>query len=620
MISTMSDNVASTPSESGPEPTWNRPRRTRRWVIAGVALVVIALLAGWLGLARLWRTSPPGVEPVIKVSLLDLLQVRSLRATARQAAAEEKHVEAVRAWGSAIANNMADPDLWRELLNHLGASPVLSNAVVIPFVTRLDWFCQLTETNVSDLDLAARVCEKYEAFEPLLALPQAATDADSVEFVALRLKGLFRVGRMYEFKPLFELHRDRLAAEPSFELYRLAYLAGWGEPKDRTTFQGQLAAAARASGQERLGRKLEVIVANQVGDADAAGRILRELEDAGEDSAVDHALYWLTLAGANGRPEALEAISEFRKTPASATELNLMAAACLELGLTNQCAQLLGQTARVFGRDRTPESANVWMSWASVTMLQRDWAGLRKIAETIRSLPGEPDWLQGYADFLEGYGAHYMAEGPLSENRLRRAASGAYPVGNLGVGAANGLSVLGHDDWADSILRPLEERFQFNPVFWRAAWSVALRQHADEDRLLETATRLHELEPDVPVTRFNYAAALLVRRERSAEALRILWDIRQTMSRHLYTELNFAMALLRNGRHEEAREILATVNAGALTDAESPSYHLCQLELHLATGDANRASSSFRAIDQGGLFPCQVRWLEETAKQLGIAE
>lgn len=616
----MLNNETQTPIEPAPEPAWSRPRRRTGWLIFGLAMVGLVVLAGWLTIAKLWRTSPAGAEPVIQVSVLDLFQARSLGATARQAAAGGKHAQAIQAWGSALGNNLADLGLWRELLSHLDQSPAQSNTVVNPFLGRLDWFCLLAETNVTDVTLAARVCEKHEAFERLLALPVPASPEDAVELTALRLKGLFRVGRMYEFIPLFERNQERLAKESSFELYRLAYLAGWGEPTDRQTWREQLSAAAEDSNQERLGRKLGIIVANQTGDPATAGRLLQELSDAGEASVLDHALLWLTLAGADRKPEALQAAAACRQGPQSATELDLVAAAWLELGLTNQCAQLLAQMAPVFGCNRTPESANVWMTWAAVTMQSRDWTGLRNIAEAIGTIPGNPGWLQGYADFLEGYGAHQMAEGPLAENRLRRAATADYPVGNLGVAAANGLSTLGHFDSAEAILRPLEERFQHNPVYWRAVWSVALRRHADEDRLIEAATRLHELEPSKPITRFNYAAALLVRRERPAEALKILWDLRQTSARHLYTELNYAMALIRNGRHEEAREILSPINAAALTDVESPSYHLCQLELHLAAGDTNRAAASFAAIDQGGFFPCQVRWLEETAKKLAVTE
>lgn len=584
--------------------------------------MVGVVASGWLTVAKVWRTSPRGIEPVVKVSVLDLLQARSLAGTARRAAAEGKHDESLQAWGGALGNNLADVRLWRELLEQLATDSPDSNHLhqAGPFLGQLNWFCSLTRTNTDDVVLAARVCEQHEAFEQLLVLPLPGSPEEIPSLTALRLKALFRVGRMYEFTPLFERNRERVEEQRGFDLYRLAYLAGWGELKDRAAWQEKLESDAAASGQERLARKLGIIVANQTGDAGTAARLVQELETAGEASIMDHALLWMTLIGADLKAAALADLAGSRLVPRNATDLNLIAGACTQLGLTNQCAQLLARTAPALGRNRTAESANVWMVWAALTIERRDWAGLRDIADAMRRVPGPHDWLDGYADFLEGYGAQQMAEGPLAENRLRRAAKADYPVGNLGVAAANGLSSLDHPDWAEAILRPLADRFRHNPVYWRAVWSVTLRQHQDQDRLMEAATRLYELEPNQRIARFNYAAALLVRRERPAEALRILFDLRQTMTPNLYNELNYSLALVRNGRFDEAREILAPINAAALTDAERPSYHLCQMELFLATGDTNRAAAAIKNIDPGGFFPCQSQWLEETTAALNLGE
>ena len=67
----------------------------------------------------MWTVSPPGFKPVLKVSGLDLVQAWSLKRSALKAAAAGKDDDAAYAWQAAIANDAADPDLFRGSLRHL---------------------------------------------------------------------------------------------------------------------------------------------------------------------------------------------------------------------------------------------------------------------------------------------------------------------------------------------------------------------------------------------------------------------------------------------------------------------------------------------------------------------
>src|SRR5437764_521365 len=86
-------------------------------------LVFLAFLLGAVFLAlflpKMWTVSPPGFKPVIKVSGLDLVQAWSLKRSALKAAAAGKNEDAAYAWQAAIANDAADPDLYRGSLRHL---------------------------------------------------------------------------------------------------------------------------------------------------------------------------------------------------------------------------------------------------------------------------------------------------------------------------------------------------------------------------------------------------------------------------------------------------------------------------------------------------------------------
>ena len=71
----------------------------------------------------MWRTSPDGFSPVVRVSLLDLVQSRSLQRSARQMQAEGKLDEAIMAWRQAIASNPGDVEANRGFIRALCAGP-----------------------------------------------------------------------------------------------------------------------------------------------------------------------------------------------------------------------------------------------------------------------------------------------------------------------------------------------------------------------------------------------------------------------------------------------------------------------------------------------------------------
>ena len=93
------------------------------WFGIFALVFLLGVIALSLFLPRIWRQTPEGFSPVIRVSGLDLWQARSLRRTAQKHAATGRVDESVHAWRSAIANSSADVRLLREGLGYVASLP-----------------------------------------------------------------------------------------------------------------------------------------------------------------------------------------------------------------------------------------------------------------------------------------------------------------------------------------------------------------------------------------------------------------------------------------------------------------------------------------------------------------
>ncbi|MGC8990568.1 MAG: hypothetical protein ACP5MD_10625, partial [Verrucomicrobiia bacterium] len=192
-------------------------------------LVVILFVLGGLGLAvglpKMWRTTPGGILPIVKVSLIDLVQVRVLRNSARKLAAQGKELEALRAWRSALANNQADTAVLREYLNQVIATAEPDRVTAFEALNSAAWLLRLTGTNRADVGLAARVFGKFEVYGEAYKLLSQLKDELSPEEQAVYLAALFRTGRLKEFGEHWERWGEKIAGDPALSLYHAVHLA-----------------------------------------------------------------------------------------------------------------------------------------------------------------------------------------------------------------------------------------------------------------------------------------------------------------------------------------------------------------------------------------------------------
>ncbi|RME94296.1 MAG: hypothetical protein D6766_06175, partial [Verrucomicrobia bacterium] len=351
----------------------------------------------------------------------------------------------------------------------------------------------------------------------------------------------------------------------------------------------------------------------------AAAAAIQKLDQLQRTTPADHARFWLALVR-NGDTAAARALAEqFAGAPSRAFELSLLAAAFESVGLPDKARQLLLRWCPVLGYQRHHESAEVWMALGSLLRSQKDWRTMAETGATLERMASRFPWLAGYAAYLQGHAAHESAQGPLAEDRLHKAAAADYPLGALGIDVALGLWQLGRAREADQLLRRLPSRLHLLPRYWENRWNVTLTLREDEDALLEAASRLLELQPESTAVQFNYAAALLARRERLAEALRYTFQVWQGAPTAPGRILNHALALAMNGRTDEADALLEPLQPDRLTPEERISYVLARLEIAVARKDADGVRAWLPRVDRSLLFPTERRWLDQVAARWGVA-
>ena len=114
----------------------------------------------------------------------------------------------------------------------------------------------------------------------------------------------------------------------------------------------------------------------------------------------------------------------------------------------------------------------------------------------------------------------------------------------------------------------------------------------------------------------NWAAALVIFHAQPDAAILLT---RQLFADHPTSQGvidNHIGALLLNDRVEEAEALLRQIDANRLNPAAKAQHLLSTFEAHVKRGRVREAQTVAAQIPRNGLFPVQVRWLEENLRRL----
>ncbi len=576
--------------------------------LTGVVLLGVSVVAC---LPKVWRCTPKDFRPEIRVSLLDLMQARALQASAERKASQGNHLEAATAWQSALGNNPGSVELCRSALRHLSLAPELPARSIGRALGSASWLVRLGGTNQADLALIATVLDKYGMSEEVYGLLNSMTEDLSPGLEAAYLKSLFVVGKYDEFGARWETVKDSLPQDEDLALYRTAYLAGWGPPGQAPEQLAQLKLAMDDVLQGPLACRLLMAVSRKTLDAPTYAAALERQREASRDRIADHTEYWHLLRTAGRRDDARRLAREFNRPPQSPYDVVTTAEALQALDLQDECLSYLERHAGEFGGANNRWSAAVWATYADLLITRRDWEGLKNVATQMRSIPGAHQVLAGFSRFLDGRAALATGAVPAAEAAFRDAVAAGFPLGRVGIRVSNSLLQMGYADLALQALAPLESTFENDLAYWKAAFDAAYARREDDVWLLKAASRAHEIAPQDVEWQFNYAAALLIGHWRLPEALRLTWSLLNAYPESVGAQINHAIALLLNGRDEDAATLLDKVNYGQLVGQQVPAYHIAAAGVNRYRQDWPRLRADLRALDNERLFPKQRAWLNE---------
>lgn len=580
-----------------------------RWFRFGfLAFILVFALIGFC-LPKIWTTSRPEFLPVIKVSVLDLLQARSLKRTAVKQAAAGKFDDANYAWQAALANNRADPDLVRGALHCILADPhntkLAGNAIQESF-----WLLRLTETNMVDLALACNVFERYKYYEAVVQFTESQTNTLSSPVAASYLKALFSLSQMYKFDQQWEKYKDSVSKDPEIALYRAAYLAGWGPPGEIGVSRAQLESAANDPKTRVVAHQLKLVLSAEQSDPVEYGKSLAKLEEWHEATFSFHYGYWRLLLVLGQKEKAAQLVRDYPHPPRSPIEVVQLAEIYERLGMREDELQLLQRYARDFGNVPV-----FWMSYASALTETKRWEDLRNMALQIRDRDGIRDSLGSFSYFLEGRAELELGREANALSAFHKAVEREFPYPALGHKVASQLQQLGYPELARQILLGLEKQLKTELVYWTLLFNVAERLR-DMDLMLKAASHAFEIAPKNPAVINNYAAALIINRQNPAQAIKLTMQLFADHPESLYAVVNHSAALLQNERPKQAEELLSRINTNSLDRTQLNLYHLDLFETYYSLREFDRAWSISDQIDAQLLYPPQQKWLNQTLQKL----
>lgn len=590
---------------ANPQP---HPRtRGRKFGAAGAVILGLLLAVGLL--LRIWPSTPEGVEPVIKVRGLDLIQASSLARSAASTLAAGQLTESMQAWRLAIEKNPGDPKLHRGILGAMLSERAPRRAWMDEGALYSGWLLRLSHTNRSDVGLVAKVASRQhneDAVLDLLTPLQGSLDAAESAVFA---KALFHTGRM----EAFESRRAGLRGNPDPEvaLYEAAWRSGWGPQDGRTEGRRSLEAATRSPGIRVTAHRLLLATAWRTGDPAIYERSLKELAEWGEDDLSAHLVFWRLLSNSGNRPRAIELATSRVVTPATAAELLQLTDTLRGLGLEERAIDAWKRSAGAFSN--VPE---VWIGYSGMLIELGRWEDLQALAIQMRNTPPVAAALEGYSHFLEGRAALGLTRTNAALDGFRKASESKFPIAPLILKTARNLLRLDQADLARSLLLTN----QANPGLDASALAQTLFDVAytlkDEALLIDSARRAQKALPDEAPILNNLASALLLTRQNPSEALRHTLSLHSKQPQVAAFRINHAIALIQNHRHSDGLALLADIPFDKFTLRQQAGLHLARLEAHIGLAHWPEAQTQLEAIRPQLLMPSQVAWLEQARREL----
>jgi tetratricopeptide (TPR) repeat protein len=580
------------------------------WFQLGFGAFACVLVAGALYLPKMWRVSPVGFLPEIRISWLDMTQNWALKRSARKYMAEGDYERAAKSWEAAVAQNPADPVALRGFLDNSVKVAHPDKRLLISTASQMPWLLRLTGTNMADLELVARVCNHLEWHDALLRLALPVAGQLSAPAEAAYIKALFHEGRAAEFQARLNRASPAVLSDPELNLYRTAFTAGWSYGTEQRDAAMKLQSLSEEGSNAILATRLAMLASAHKADLKTCGHYLERLAARDEASIQDHTRYWALLAQ-NGRlAEAKSRAEAFTTAPGSAAEVILLAQTYHALGLIPQAREVLQHFAPAYS-----SSPGVWMLYGTLLRQEKDWPALRTMALRMREDAAMRSTLWGYSYLMEGCAEAQEGRSTPADIAFKHAADANYEVPAIALTVAKELTQLKQPRLALQVLAGIETPLENEYAYWNSVFDAAFAA-MDHELVLKSAERCYKMRPSELSERNRYAAALMLNRSNATQAIELTLQLYAKYPSSPTTIINHSCALLLNHRAAEARSLLERLRPADLGPTEAQAYYLALFETYHDLKLWDLAEKLESKIDSAALFPIQRQWLEAERKDL----
>ncbi len=578
-----------------------------RVAFAGICLLLVFLA---LFLPKIWSNTPKDFSKTILVSGLDHLQAWSLKRAAIKAMAEGRDDDALQAWREALANTPGNPDISRGMLRFLLKTDKTKEMMGHAY-SRSEWLLELTRTNLADVELVAKIYEKYKFYDSLLQLLDPLKDQLSPEQEAGYLKALFSTGRLKQFaERLVKTGREKFS-DSELPLYEAAYQAGWGPETESEAAKNRLVTAQKDMSSRVLATRLLLVISRKNNDLANVEPLIQQLSEWRADTAIDHVDYWELMESAGRREQAVELAKNYPYPPKSASELIRLSEGYLHFGLDDLAEDTLKRFADKFGY-----SDKVWRIYSEVLIKKKRWDDVLSLATQIRRQPMVGQTLSVFSYYLDGVAQNALRNKDKAQQAFQRLAECNFTNRFLTLDFSTKALQLGYPEEAQLILHNHRQDLEQAPSFWLLMLKIAY-QLKQPEQMLEAATKSWQLDRTNRLVMNNYAATLLTLRAKPEEAMQVTTSLLSEHPDSTIAQLNHCLALLLNQRTSEAKNLLLRIDPLTLNDEEHRAYQQAWLEIRVNLEQWDDARESLKNADRSQLLAPQIKWLEEAERKLG---
>jgi hypothetical protein len=585
-----------------------------KWFRRTVTVFLLLVAGGLLFIAKIHVASTPEVDPPVRISFLDRVQARSLDRAARSLAARNLIRDAVTTWRSAVANDPANLDIYRAVVDTLGnLDPVPRTELFVGLGAGRE-LLKRSGTNGVEALRVARLYNRARSHELTAQLLERFGEDRNPEMNRLYAEALFNTDSMRKLGALVAAHPEDLAATPGSRLMVTAWKAAWGPPAGMQSARRELAAARQTLETGTTATRLQLAVSAEISDLTTYKDALDQLSARQEDQALDHVRHWNLLAAAGRTAEAADLARRFTAAPASPSEAAGMATIFDALGMTRYAADFGLQQLEEFSY-----APNLWITTSQLLQKLKSWKELQEVAVRMRTEPSLNGMLSAFSWFLEGYIDLQSGRGESANQFFEQIRGSSFPTPELAAQTAIELRKQGRATLALEILLEQAGEMSSDPGFWFET-SVAAYEARDMPALVRATEAAYRLNPADNRIANNRAAVLIATEAQVEEAVTLSLRLFNQNSTSIDLLLNHVLALINAGRVEDAEIRMRPLATRTFNEAEASVLHFARFRIAESRNDTRNMLSEAELIRHEHLLPPQVERLEKTLARIRTKE